>query len=302
MIFAGPHKSLTKDDKGMRVEMSNAVFFLRNQNPIQEEVAADPVEDLIDFSILPADAGKGSRRASNRSRDGSCRVCSRGITNRFRYGHCELDRFRSLSRIQTPDRPKYLENLEEELLIDMKPAELDRFRSLSRIQTLDRAGYMENLEEELLININPAELERFRFQPWVQTTNEAGYLENLEEDAMIPGLCRLGDESDLRISNSLDDLLGIRGDNSEFSRSLGVNEMKLEKIFNIDNVLLHQRVKSCRLSEINNIMSSVFHNSNCTQKLVCWKKAKMINSRGYKYSKSLLINILEKGGVTFIEH
>ena len=88
MIFAGPHKSLTKDDKGMRVEMSNAVFFLRNQNPIQEEVAADPVEDLIDFSILPADAGKGSRRASNRSRDGSCRVCSRGITNRFRYGHC----------------------------------------------------------------------------------------------------------------------------------------------------------------------------------------------------------------------
>ena len=149
MIFAGPHKSLTKDDKGMRVEMSNAVFFLRNQNPIQEEVAADPVEDLIDFFILPADAGKGSRRASNRSRDGSCRVCSRGITNRFRYGHCELDRFRSLSRIQTPDRPKYLENLEEELLIDMKPAELEKFRFQSRTQTPDKVGYLEKLEENV---------------------------------------------------------------------------------------------------------------------------------------------------------
>ena len=269
MIFVGPHKSFTKDDKGVKIEMSNAVFFLRDQTPVKEEVADEPVNDLLDFSVLTADVGKG---------------VAEELLIDLEMGPVEC--------------------VAEELLIDlnMDIAELDRFRSLSRIQTPDRAGYMENLEEELLINMNPAELERFRFQPWVQTPNEAGYLENLEEDAMIPGLCRLGDESDLRISNSLDDLLGIRGDNSEFSRSLGVNEMKLEKIFNIDNVLLHQRVKSCRLSEINNIMSSVFHNSNCTQKLVCWKKAKMINSRGYKYSKSLLINILEKGGVTFIEH
>ena len=27
-----------------------------------------------------------------------------------------------------------------------------------------------------------------------------------------------------------------------------------------------------------------------------------MNSRGYKYHRSLLINILERGGVTFIEH
>ena len=150
--------------------------------------------------------------------------------------------------------------------------------------------------------MNPAELERFRFQPWTQTPDEVGYLENLEEDAIIPGMCRLRDGSDLRISNSLDDLLGIRGNNSEFSGSLGVNEIKLGITFDIDNVLLHQRVKSCRLSEINNIMFSVFNNSNCAQKLVYWKKAKMTNSRGYKFFKSLLINILEKGGVTFIEH
>ena len=31
MIFAGPHKSFTKSDNGMKTEMSNAVFFMREQ-------------------------------------------------------------------------------------------------------------------------------------------------------------------------------------------------------------------------------------------------------------------------------
>ena len=65
MIFAGPHKSFTKDDNGEK--MSNAVFFLRDQTPVQEEVIDEPDsldDDLIDFSVLAADAGKGVEKKS----------------------------------------------------------------------------------------------------------------------------------------------------------------------------------------------------------------------------------------------
>ena len=123
--------------------------------------------------------------------------------------------------------------------------------------------------------MNPAELERFRFQSWTQTPDKVGYLENLGEDAMIPVMCMLGDGSDLRISNNLDDLFGVKGDSPEFSKpefsgSLEVNEIKLKMTFNIDNVDLlnlhpNKRVKSCRLSVIKSIIFSVFNNSNCAQ-------------------------------------
>ena len=149
MIFAGPHKSFMKDDEGVKIEMSNAVFFLRDQTPIQEEVTDEAVNELLDFSVLAADAGKG--------------VAEELLID------LEMDP---------------VECVAEELLIDldMDIAELDRFRSLSRIQTPDRVGYLENLEEKLLIEINPAELERFRFQSWTQTPDKVEYLENLEEE------------------------------------------------------------------------------------------------------------------------
>ena len=149
MIFAGPHKSFMKDDEGVKIEMSNAVFFLRDQTPIQEEVTDEPVNDLLDFSVLAADAGKG--------------VAEELLID------LEMDP---------------VECVAEELLIDldMDIAELDRFRSLSRIQTPDRVGYLENLEEKLLIEMNPADLERFRFQSWTQTPDKVEYLENLEEE------------------------------------------------------------------------------------------------------------------------
>ena len=100
MIFAGPHKSFTKDDKGVKIEMSNAVFFLRDQTPIQEEVADEPDNDLLDFSVLAADAGKGVAE--------------------------EL--------LIDPEMDP-VECVTEELLIDldMDIAKLDRFRSQSRI-------------------------------------------------------------------------------------------------------------------------------------------------------------------------
>ena len=47
MIFAGPHKSFTKNDNGVRMEMSNAVFFVRDQ--IHESL--DAVSEMRCFSI-----------------------------------------------------------------------------------------------------------------------------------------------------------------------------------------------------------------------------------------------------------
>ena len=47
--------------------MSNIVFFLRDQTPVQEEVIDEPDsldDDLIDFSVLAADAGKGVEKKS----------------------------------------------------------------------------------------------------------------------------------------------------------------------------------------------------------------------------------------------
>ena len=118
----------------------------------------------------------------------------------------------------------------------MNPAELERFRFQSWTQTPDKVGCLENLGEESLIDMNPAELEKFRFQSWTQTPDKVGYLENLGEDAMIPVMCMLGDGSDLRISNNLDDLFGVKGDSPEFSKpefsgSLEVNEIKLKMTF-----------------------------------------------------------------------
>ena len=83
--------------------------------------------------------------------------------------------------------------------------------------------------------------------------------------------------------------------------------IKLERSFNIDNAQLlnlhpNKWVKSRRLAVINNIKLSVFNNSNCVQGLTHCKKGKLMNSQGYKYFRGLLINMLEKGGVTFIEH
>ena len=36
LIFAGPHKSFTKSDEGLKMDMSNAVFLIRNQ--VDDEV------------------------------------------------------------------------------------------------------------------------------------------------------------------------------------------------------------------------------------------------------------------------
>ena len=48
MIFAGPHKSFTRSDNGMKTEMSNAVFSLRDQ--IHENLEIEPENRC--FSII----------------------------------------------------------------------------------------------------------------------------------------------------------------------------------------------------------------------------------------------------------
>ena len=197
--------------------MSNAVFFMRDQTPVLKEVRDGPGSldiDLLGFSVLAADAGKGVAE--------------------------EL----LIDLEFNPAEP----GVAEELLIDLETdlAELERVRGQPKMQAPDRIRYLENSEERLLIDMNLAELEEL----WTQTPDIVGYLENLEENIMIPEICKLQDGPDLRISTNLDDLLETRGDNSELGGPLGVNEIKLEIIIEIDNVhliKLHQRMKSCRL-------------------------------------------------------
>ena len=103
--------------------------------------------------------------------------------------------------------------------------------------------------------------------------------------------------------------MGNGGDGSgsgryEFSKSLEVNGIKPEMSSSIDNVQLpnlraNKWVKSCRLSVVNSIILSVFNDSNCAQESMHWEKGKMMNTQGCKYSRSILINGLEWGGVTF---
>ena len=50
------------------------------------------------------------------------------------------------------------------------------------------------------------------------------------------------------------------------------------------------------------IKNSMFENDGCVLKLFYWKRKKKINSRGYKCSMSLLINLLEKDGPICSEH
>ena len=48
MIFAGPHKSFTKSDNGLKMEMTNAVFFMKDQ--IHETLEIEP--EMRCFSIV----------------------------------------------------------------------------------------------------------------------------------------------------------------------------------------------------------------------------------------------------------
>ena len=120
MIFAGPHKSFTKDDNGVKIEMSNAVFFIRDLIPTQEEISDESIgmkDEFFGHSVLAAEAGKG---------------VAEELLIDLDVKPTEPEKFRFQSRIQTLDN---LETLTEELLIDMEPAELERFRFQSRTQT-----------------------------------------------------------------------------------------------------------------------------------------------------------------------
>ena len=287
-------------------------FFMRNQNP--EQVIGEhhnPDADLIDFSDPTVDAGKGVAEEllidlqveeSLEDHNKMLRLSEdhEKLMNLLEdsYSLCnvhtaQVNVHRGIENDTQPDTT-------EELLIDleMNVAELERTRLQPRIQTPEKVGCLEILGEKLLIDMSPAELDGFRFQSGTQTLDTVGYLENME----TLETCKLRDGSDLRTSTNLDDLPGIRGDNSELNGLLETDEVKVGIVSGIDNVQfkkLHQKVKLCWLFVIKN---SVFNNNNCAQKLFCWKKKKKINSQGYKCSMSLLIKLLEKGGAIFFEH
>ena len=219
MIFAGPHKSFTKDDNEMK--MLNAVFFMRDQTPgqvISEHHNLD--DDLIDFFVPAADAGKGvavellldlefeesledHEKLLSLSEDHekllSLLEDSYSLCN---VHNAQINVHRSIREDTEPD-------ITEELLIDLEMdiAELERARIQPRIQTPEKVGCLEVLGEKLLIDMSPAELEELKFQSGTQILDTVGYLENME----ALETCKLRDGSDLRISINLDDLSGIRG-------------------------------------------------------------------------------------------
>ena len=180
IIFGGPHKSFTKNDTGEK--MSNAVFFLNVQVPNQQQLRDDPGTpevDLIDFSVVAGDAGKG--------------VAEELLTD--------------LEVI-----PAELKVAEKPLIdLEMDSVRLERFRFQS---CLNRAGYLETLEQKLLMDMDLAEK---------------------DEDIMNLEICKLRDGSDLGISDNLDELNGTRGDDSELDGLLGIDEIKIEMILDIDD-------------------------------------------------------------------
>ena len=154
--------------------------------------------------------------------------------------------------------PAELKVTEEPLIdLEMGVAELERVRFQS---CLNKARYMETLEEKSLMDMGLAE-------------------EN--EDIMNPEICKLWDGSNLRISDNLDGLNRIRGDNSELGGLLGFDEFKMEMIPEIDAGI------------------SVFNNSNYVQGLIDCKK--IINSRGYNILRVLLIKFLERVAITITD-
>ena len=271
-------------------------FFMRTQNPDA---------DLIDFSNPTAEAGKGVAEELLIDLQVEESLEDHNKMLRLSDDHEKLmdllEDFHSLCNVHTAqiNVHRSIENdtkpdTTEELLIDleMKVAELEGARLQSRIQTPEKVESLDSLGEKLLIDMSPAELDGYRFQSDMQILDTIGYLENME----------IFDGSDLRISTNLDDLPEIRGDNSELNGLLETVEVELGIVSGIDNVhlkKLHHKVKLCWLFVIKN---SVFNDNNCAQKLFCWKKKKKINSRGYKCSMSLLINLLEKGAAIFFEH
>ena len=205
----------------------------------------NPDADLIDFSDPTVDAGKGVAEEllidlqveeSLEDHNKMLRLSEdhEKLMNLLEdsYSLCnvhtaQVNVHRGIENDTQPDTT-------EELLIDleMNVAELERTRLQPRIQTPEKVGCLEILGEKLLIDMSPAELDGFRFQSGTQTLDTVGYLENME----TLETCKLRDGSDLRTSTNLDDLPGIRGDNSELNGLLETDEVKVGIVSGIDNV------------------------------------------------------------------
>ena len=140
MIFAGPHKSFTKDEK--KVNMSNAVFFMSNQDP--DQVIAEhhnPAVDLIDFSVPAVGAAKGVAEE----------LLIDLQVEEFLKDHSNVVR-------SSEDHEKLMDLLEDSYC-NVHTAQVNIQRSIENDTLLDTT-------EDWLIDleINAAELERTRFQ------------------------------------------------------------------------------------------------------------------------------------------
>ena len=205
--------NLGSGDNGVKIEMSNAVFFARDQVPIQEEVFDDSggVEDeLLGLSVLAAGAGKGvavellidlefEESLDDHEKLLSLLEDSYSLCN-VHNAQVNVQRFRGIRDDIEPgvavelltdlefeesldDHEKLLSLLEDSYsLCNVHNAQVNvqRFRDI-------RDDIEPGVAEELLIDLemDSAELERFRSQSRTQTPDNVGYLENLAEVLLI---------------------------------------------------------------------------------------------------------------------
>ena len=205
--------NLGSGDNGVKIEMSNAVLFARDQVPIQEEVFDDSggVEDeLLGLSVLAAGAGKGvavellidlefEESLDDHEKLLSLLEDSYSLCN-VHNAQVNVQRFRGIRDDIEPgvavelltdlefeesldDHEKLLSLLEDSYsLCNVHNAQVNvqRFRDI-------RDDIEPGVAEELLIDLemDSAELERFRSQSRTQTPDNVGYLENLAEVLLI---------------------------------------------------------------------------------------------------------------------
>ena len=205
--------NLGSGDNGVKIEMSNAVLFARDQVPIQEEVFDDSggVEDEhLDLSVLAAGVGKGvavellidlefEESLDDHEKLLSLLEDSYSLCN-VHNAQVNVQRFRGIRDDIEPgvavelltdlefeesldDHEKLLSLLEDSYsLCNVHNAQVNvqRFRDI-------RDDIEPGVAEELLIDLemDSAELERFRSQSRTQTPDNVGYLENLAEVLLI---------------------------------------------------------------------------------------------------------------------
>ena len=288
--------NLGSGDNGVKIEMSNAVLFARDQVPIQEEVFDDSggVEDeLLGLSVLAAGAGKGvavellidlefEESLDDHEKLLSLLEDSYSLCN-VHNAQVNVQRFRGIRDDIEP-------GVAEELLIDleMDVAELEKARFQPRIQTPEKVGCLEIFGEKLLIDMSPAELEELRFQSGTQTPDTVGYLENLGENVVTDEETALTDKENHAVYKRTDEFRKT----DDFKRT---NDFRKTDDFkrtddNPDKIDGFKRTDDFKRTDINPDRIDDFRRTDYFKKTEKFKRTDEIYCSGVGFSEMLWID------------